>query len=202
MFELFGEIRFKVMKNLILSCKPEDKVICDLGACNPSISDGIDCKKRIKIDINAKSEPDIVCDLTKGISLSNKSVDICIAGEILEHIYNSKKFISAIKMILKSNGYLILSCPNICSLKYRIAFLLGKIPAHAAKADCQYQDKRAGHVRDYNFEEVEKALKMVDFNIIEKKSDGVSINGKTIIPRYIFPKTFGDSVIIKAKVMK
>jgi len=83
MFELFGEIRFKIMKNLVLSCKPKNKFICDLGAGNPSISDGIDCKKIIKIDINTKSEPDIICDLTKGISLSNKSVDICIAGEIL-----------------------------------------------------------------------------------------------------------------------
>jgi len=105
-------------------------------------------------------------------------------------------------VVLKSNGYLILSCPNICSLKYRIAFLLGKIPAHAAKADCQYQDKKIGHLRDYNFGEVEKLLKMFNFNIIEKKSDGVSFNGKTILPRYFLPKTFGDSIIIKAKIMR
>jgi 2-polyprenyl-3-methyl-5-hydroxy-6-metoxy-1,4-benzoquinol methylase len=67
-------------------------------------------------------------------------LDICIASEVLEHIYHSKKLISEIKRILKPYGFLILSVPNICSLKYRVAFLIGKIPAHAAKADCTYID--------------------------------------------------------------
>ena len=95
-----------------------------------------------------------------------------------------------------------MSTPNICSLKYRIAFLIGKIPAHAAKADCTYEDERRGHIRDYNFKEVKLLLKMFNFKILECKTDGLSFKGKTIIPNWILPKTFGDAIIIKAQVMK
>lgn len=202
MFEPFGEIRVRIIKDFILSCAPEDKVIVDLGAGNPAVTDGISCKKRLKIDIDPTTEPDICHDLTKGIPLSDNSVDICVASEILEHIYNSKNFISEVARVLKSDGCLILSCPNICSLKYRFAFLIGKIPAHAAKADCFYEDGRLGHIRDYNFKEVKNLLKMFNFKIISEKSDGLSFKGRTIIPRWILPKTFGDSVILKAQVMK
>ncbi len=101
MFEPFGKIRVEIMRNLIISCRPEDKVICDLGAGNPAVSDGINCRKRIKIDINPETKPDIVHDLVKGIPLSDNSIDICVASEILEHIYHSKYFVSEIRRVLK-----------------------------------------------------------------------------------------------------
>lgn len=202
MFEPFGEIRVKIMKNLIMESNPHDKVILDLGAGKPAITDNIKCKKRVKIDINPKTEPDIIYDLTKGIPLKSNSVDICVASEVLEHIYNSKIFISEIARALVNNGFLILSCPNICSLKYRISFLIGRIPSHAAKADCFYEDDRSGHIRDYNFGEVKNLLKKYNFKILSEKTDGLSFLGRTIIPKWILPKTFGDAVIIKAKVIK
>lgn len=202
MFESFGKIRVDLMKKMVCSYAPEDKVICDLGAGKSAISDRVRCLKRIKIDIDPNTNPDIVFDLTKGIPLSDNSVDIAIAAEIFEHIYCSKKFMNEIKRILRKSGYLILSCPNICSLKYRFAFLIGKIPAHAAKSDMSYDDERPGHVRDYTFDEMYKLLKMFNFQIIESKTDGISFKGKSIIPAGIIRKTFGDSIIICARVEK
>jgi SAM-dependent methyltransferase len=202
MFEPFGKIRWEIMRNFIFSCNPEDKIIIDLGAGNPAITDGICCKKRIKVDINPSTNPDIVCDLEKEISIDDNSVDICVASEVLEHIYHSKKLISEIKRTLKPYGILILSVPNICSLKYRFAFLIGKIPAHAAKADMFYKDDRRGHIRDYNFKEIKILLEMFNFEVLKSKSDGLSFKGKTIISPFILPKTFGDAIIIKARVRK
>ena len=178
--------RIQIIKDLIVSCNPSNKIICDLGSGKKGTTQNIKYKKRITIDIDKTNNPHIIHDLTKGIPLSDKSVDIIVAGEILEHIYNSKKFINEIKRILKNDGYIILSCPNICSLKYRIAFLLGKIPAHAAKADLTYKDNRLGHVRDYNFYEVKKILK--GFRIVTEKSDSM------------LPKNLGNSVIIMAQL--
>jgi hypothetical protein len=45
MFEPFGKIRWEIMRNFIFQCNPEDKIIIDLGAGNPAITDGIYCKK-------------------------------------------------------------------------------------------------------------------------------------------------------------
>lgn len=202
MFEQFGKIRWDIMKRFIYSCFPANKVIVDLGAGNPAITDGIVCKKRIKVDIDPNTKPDVICDLEKGIPLEDNSVDIVVASEILEHIYHSKRFISEIKRILVNGGALILSTPNICSLKYRISFLIGRIPSHAAKADMMYEDDRRGHIRDYSFSEVKRLLNMFNFFIEESRSDGISFKGKTVIPPLILPKTFGDSIIIKAIVKK
>lgn len=202
MFEPFGKIRVKKIRKFIEEKKPLEKIIVDLGAGKPAVTDGIVCKKRIKIDINPASEPDIIYDFTKGIPLEDNYADICVASEVLEHLYYSKTFISEVRRVLKNNGFFILSVPNICSLKYRISFLIGRIPSHAAKGDMFYKDERFGHIRDYNFFELKRLLSLFNFKIIKYESDGISFNGRTIIPQFIIPKTFGDSVIIMAKNQK
>jgi SAM-dependent methyltransferase len=185
---------------MINSLFPEDKVVIDIGAGANPITTGIRANKIITMDILAKNQPTIVMDLTKKIPLKDKSVDIVVAGEILEHIYHSKKFLKEIRRVLKDNGYLIISVPNIVSLKYRIAFLFGKIPSHAARGDTFYEDNRYwGHIRDYNFKELEQLLVSTGFKIIKKASDGLSFKGKTVIPPKLLPITFQDSVIMLGK---
>ena len=196
MFEKFGKIKNEILKKLVENSNPDNKIIVDLGSGNPAITDNIKCKKRIKIDIDPQTLPDIVHDFSNGIPLEDNSVDICFASEVIEHLYYSKKFISEIKRILKNDGYIILSCPNICSLKYRLAFLLGYIPAHAAKADCFYKDERYGHIRDYNFSELENILNSFGFKTFWSGTDGISLKGITLISRNVIPKTFGDQIII------
>lgn len=201
-FEPFGGIRRRIIRDLIMSSAPADKVITDLGAGDPAVTDGIACMRQIKIDMNAKARPHVVCDLTEGIPLPDNSVDICVASEILEHLYASRAFLREVKRTLKDGGSIILSSPNICSAKYRAAFLMGRIPAHAAKGDCTYQDERPGHVRDYSFPELRALLGEFDFATLWEGSDGLSLNGRTIIPQWLVPKTLGDSIIIKAAISK
>lgn len=201
MFESFRKIEIDIVKRFIKEENPEDKIIVDLGAGENPVTDGINCRKRIKVDISEKSKPDIICDLNKNIPIHDSSVDIVVACQVIEHIYYGKSFVNEVKRILKANGVFILTTPNICSLKYRIAFLLGKIPSHAAKADMFYEDERFGHIRDFNFEEIEKLLNMFDFRIIKSCTDGVHYNRRLIIPNFLIPKNFGDNIIIKSKVI-
>lgn len=49
MFKTFGQIRVNIMRRYISECGPEDKVIVDLGAGNPAVSDEIKCKKESKL---------------------------------------------------------------------------------------------------------------------------------------------------------
>ena len=202
MFEPFGEIKLKIVHELIAKSNPEDKILIDLGSGKPAISDGVKCKKRIKIDISPETEPDIVHNFTEGIPLPDSSVDICLAIEIIEHLYYSKRFVSEINRVLVPGGMLILTTPNIVNLRYRIAFMFGHIPALAAKGDMFYKDDRYGHIRDYNFKELTGLLKSHSFEIVDKKTDGVSVLSRTIIPKFIIPVTFGDAIIVRAKCIK
>ncbi len=62
-----------------------------------------------------------------------------------------------------------------------------------------YEDERYGHIRDYNFKEIEKLLNMFNFQIVKSCTDGVYYKEKLMVSSKFIPKTFGDTVIIKAR---
>jgi SAM-dependent methyltransferase len=188
------------MIGILQKIKTDDKDIVDLGAGSNSISKYITCKSKITVDFNDNFHPDIVYDFNNDIPLDDDSCDIVIAGEILEYSYFSNKFLKEIKRILRQNGYLLISVPNICSIKYRIAWLFGRIPPYAAKADYTYTPpgEKGGHGRDYTFKELEKILISLGYRIIKSTTNGVIFN-KFYIPHYLIRKTFGQKVNILAK---
>ena len=197
----YTETRYERIIDLAkFHCNPHDKLIVDLGAGNNPVSQYIPRKNSITLDFNPDSNPDIVCDLNSGIPLQSNVCDIIIATEVIEHIYYSKKLFDEILRILKPGGYIILSTPNACSLLYRILWLFGRVPPFAAKADHTYSPPgdAGGHVRDYNFSEVEQILTNSGFNIIASTTNGVIYN-RFCIPYYLLPKTFGQKIIIVAQ---
>jgi SAM-dependent methyltransferase len=179
-----------------------DKHILDLGAGNQPISAPIECRQKFFADIRVFPRTSLICNLLNGIPFADDSVDAIVAGEIIEHIAHSRRFLQEMRRVLKANGVLVLSTPNIVSLKYRIAFLLGRIPAHAARADYTYDaDNPAsdwGHVRDYSFSELRRVLTDQEFIVTEEKGIGMFWRDRQIVPAWMMPKTFSDQIIVKA----
>lgn len=69
MLEPFGRLRINSVVKLIQSSDPNQKVILDLGAGKPAVSDMVKCYKRTKVDNRPEVAPDIVHDITQGIPL-------------------------------------------------------------------------------------------------------------------------------------
>lgn len=68
----------------------------------------------------------IICkkiDITQNLPLADNSYDILLAVEVMEHIHDHDLFFGEAHRILKPNGKLIFTTPNILSLKSRIRFL-------------------------------------------------------------------------------
>ena len=66
-----------------------------------------------------------VCDLNKeALPYEDNYFNIITLTEVIEHIENHRHTLTDIYRILKPNGILILSTPNILNLKSRIRFLL------------------------------------------------------------------------------
>jgi SAM-dependent methyltransferase len=84
----------------------------DISACDlfPEIFrfDKIECKK---------------ADITKKLPYPDNFFDLVIAIEVSEHILDHELFFRELSRILKPSGQLLLSTPNILSLKSRIRFL-------------------------------------------------------------------------------
>jgi SAM-dependent methyltransferase len=62
-------------------------------------------------------------DVTKELPYAPDTFDVVLAVEVMEHIHDHQVFFKEAARVLKKNGMLIFSTPNILSLKSRIRFL-------------------------------------------------------------------------------
>jgi SAM-dependent methyltransferase len=160
------------------------------------------CRQCVRLDISARARPTVICNLSDGIPLAENSVDVVIAAEILEHIAYSRRFMHEVRRVLVGGGVFVLSTPNVVSLKYRLAFLFGRIPSHAARGDYTYEagdpTNEWGHVRDYSFSEIRKVLLDNGFRVVGERGTGMHWKGKNVVPYWLMPLTLSDHVVVKA----
>jgi len=190
------QFRINEMRKLISPNK--QKVIVDIGGGLHSICKDMEFKKKIIIDGDASFKPDILMDLNNKVKLKDNSVDIVIAGEILEHLINPFKFLLELRRILKKGGELILSTPNITCLKSRIKMIFGKLPTNCAKAFATKEDTLFFHKVDFNWESLKELVEKAGFKIIYKQNTGIFLKKELVLsPRYC-PFKLGEKFIIKA----
>jgi len=69
----------------------------------------------------------VVGDLFEGISGPWKEpFDIIVAGDILEHLPRPEELLSALKPLLKTDGALLVSLPNVANITVRLGLLFGR----------------------------------------------------------------------------
>lgn len=149
---------------------PTNKIILDIGCYDGTISKLIKEKNNVAVcldmslnALNMAKKKGLECVLTNADNLPFKgnSFDIVVASEIIEHIFDTGNFLDEINKILKSNGKLILTTPNLALLDNRLRLLLGLQPHY-----CEIElENGAGHIRGFT----KKSLK----NLIEKHGFGV-----------------------------
>jgi len=117
--------------------------------------------------------------------LGNKTFDVIVAGEILEHLYYPEIVLEKIKKRLNQNGVFIGSVPNAFSLKNRIRYFLGK------KKNTPLEDPT--HINHFSYKELK--------NLLTKYFKEVKIIG---LGRYkflsrIFPNLFAFDLFFVCK---
>jgi len=63
------------------------------------------------------------CNITRKLPFKNESFDFLVLAEVIEHLKNPYDVVGELNRILKPGGKLVLSTPNILSLKSRLRFL-------------------------------------------------------------------------------
>jgi methionine biosynthesis protein MetW len=135
------------------------------------------------------------CDLSSDwSSLVEGKFDVVLAGEIIEHVFDTDKFLRNVRSVLKEEGRLILSTPNLASLGRRIFLLFGRNPLIELTA----RKDDAGHIRYFTFGSLKKLLEENGFKLISFRSDYVNFDkaGKvrSSLMANLFP-TLGSSLI-------
>jgi len=85
----------------------------------------IDISKRQIERAKKKGYNTIIYDISKGFPHDDESFDIVFASEVIEHIFDTTYFLKECRRVLKKDGLLILTTPNIASLGNRINLVLG-----------------------------------------------------------------------------
>ena len=126
---------------------------------------GIDiCKKPI-IEARKKGVMAITQNIEKEkLPYKNNTFNIIIMCEVLEHIFDTDFLIKEIYRVLKPNGYLFITVPNVASFTSRIKLLFGGYPNGV---EYNVGKKTNGHIRAYTPNIIKKQLKNNGFKIIK-----------------------------------
>lgn len=134
--------------------------------------------------------------------LHNKNLhekfDCVIFLETLEHLNRwPEQVIDDIQSILKSDGILFLSTPNLIRLSNRIRMLFGKSP----KDPFKYTEKGDHHVREYTSKELLEFFSLDKWNIIDKTYLFPHILSNSLFKSIVkfFGSLIGTIIFIKAK---
>ena len=200
-YDIQTRIRIRTIRKLMGNIK--DKIVSDLGASKITITKGMKMKKVLTLDALDDSGMGIKCDLNEErIPLPDNSIDLIIAGELIEHIQNTLFFLESCRKVLKEGSILVLSTPNICCFKDRIRMLFGELPNNCAKCSKEGDDKYSTHVRDFNLKELKTILNKAGFKIEKVNTNGIISQSKLLFPLALTPVTFGEGFIIRCRVLK
>jgi len=110
----------------------------------------------------------VTCDLNELFSPYVNGIDVIIASQIIEHLWNTDQFLREMLRVLKPGGYAIISTPNLASWHNVAYLLMGKQPETATVSDELYPWKeKPGHVRIFTATELIKLLEFHGF-IVER----------------------------------
>ena len=173
-------IRIKKIVNAV----GEEEVVLDIGCFDGTIGElllkkgnkvyGIEISKDA---VNIAKKRGIIVKNTsaeKNFPFEDKFFDVVIAGEIIEHLLDTVSFLKEIKRVLKDNGRLILTTPNVASLGRRFYLLFGKNPYFEAAYGFP-PNADAGHIRFFTKKLLIDFLNYVGFEIIKYESTVVNM---------------------------
>lgn len=114
------------------NCKFTQKITNWLGNGNVCVAD---YNENRRVEALKKGWLATCCDFNSKINYADSWFHAIHAGQIIEHLNNTDTFVKELYRILKPNGYLVISTPNLASW-HNIAYLVaGKQPHVAMVSD-------------------------------------------------------------------
>jgi len=136
-------------------------------------------------------------DDEREIPFKSDFFNLVIAGEIIEHIYDTDFFLREARRVLKSGGYLLISTPNIASLGRRLMLFLGMSPIIEVSPN---EKDSSGHIRYFVRKTLVNLLSKHKFKILLKCSDVVNFTFDGKLKSKLLAKIIpavGSSLIVK-----
>jgi len=140
--------------------------------------------KTVKINVEEKFD------------LKSASFDTVFWGDNIEHLFNPEFTLSEIKRVLKKDGRLIFSCPNMGYWRYRLYYLI-----NGSLADSEWSGNKPWswlHIRFFNYKILKEMLEKNGFSIVSIRAVSKRFPDKILL-NTLFPRLFGMILVIEAK---
>jgi len=138
-----------------------------------------------------------VVDAEGNLPFKDNTFDVVFWGDNIEHLFDPFQTLKEIKRVLKSDGRLVLSCPNMGYWRYRLYYFLnGQLP------DTEWTGLPPwawSHIRFFNISILKLFLKEAGFKKITKVV-GVSKRKIDQSLLNISPSLFGMITVIEASL--
>jgi 2-polyprenyl-3-methyl-5-hydroxy-6-metoxy-1,4-benzoquinol methylase len=110
------------------------------------------------------------------LPFSDATFDGVFAGEIIEHLVDTRTFLLEIARVLRPGGILVVTTPNLASFENRLRLLLGVYPRWV-----EYELGDQGHVRAYTKHTIQRQLRACGLQPEHVKGNWVPVLPQTVI---------------------
>ncbi len=171
----------KIVEKIVLGTKKDDLKILDMPAGNGLLAENLRRNGHTVIcaDINSERKEYDYVNMEMKLPYADESFDVVICLEGIEHVIAPNSLVTEICRIIKPNGFVIISLPNVQSLFSRLKFLFTGTFYQFEPEGCRHPMGRMidrGHISsvtlvqlNYFFGESEFKLQIVTGDKIKKK---------------------------------
>lgn len=160
---------------------------------------GIDISKKAIRECKKKGINCLLSDLESLPKKYDNFFDIVMAGDIIEHIFDTDNFLKHAHRVLKKDGILLLTTPNLASFGRRLMLLIGVNPFIEYSVKFPNETINVGHIRYYTKADLELQFSNLGFKNITIYGDRINITQSLHLPFSIanrFP-SFSRNLMVK-----
>jgi len=219
----------KIQKVLNMFEKHDSGRILDIGCGDGFISCliakktnakvyGLDISKNAVRDAMKKHIQAKVVNLDRDkFPFPRNTFDAAFCGDVMEHMYDTEKLLENINNVLKPNGYIIITVPNIASWYNRGFLFLGYMPTWIESSLRTYTGnpfvkEGVGHIHAFTKRSLSDLLALNGFSVEKFAGSPVLADGSrkkwkekvwnSVDSAFARKVTFASTIIIKARKVK
>ena len=111
-------------------------------------------------------------DIERDLPWEDGFFDVVVLSDVIEHVINLWPAMEEVTRLLKPGGHVVLSTPNVASLRSRIALLMGVFPSSKAKQGFDLQGDAephdGGHLHYFTFSMLDRLFARYGYSQVDR----------------------------------